>query len=60
LPAVVVGLLILVLAYFMGIALVGAGLGVLITHVIWSQIGNEDSGSAGESRLHPRRARLLR
>jgi len=38
----VVGALILVLAYFIGIALVGAGLGVLITHVIWSQIGNED------------------
>jgi len=38
----VVGALILVLAYFIGIALVGAGLGVLITHVIWSQIANED------------------
>ncbi len=38
----VVGALILVLAYFIGIALVGAGLGALITHVIWGQIANED------------------
>ena len=38
----VVGALVLVLAYFIGIALVGAGLGVLITHVIWSQVANED------------------
>jgi len=38
----VVGALILVLAYFVGIALVGAGLGALITHVIWGQIANDD------------------
>src|SRR5262245_19358304 len=38
----VVGALILILAYFIGIALVGAGLGVLITHVIWSQMATED------------------
>jgi hypothetical protein len=38
----VVGALILVLAYFIGIALVGAGLGVLIAHVIWGQIANDD------------------
>ena len=38
----VVGALVLVLAYFIGIALVGAGLGVLIAHVIWGQIANED------------------
>jgi hypothetical protein len=37
-----VGALILVLAYFIGIALVGAGLGVLIAHVIWSQVASED------------------
>jgi len=37
-----VGALILVLAYFIGIALVGAGLGVLIAHVIWGQIANDD------------------
>ena len=37
-----VGALILVFAYFLGIALVGAGLGALLTHVIWSQIANED------------------
>ena len=38
----VVGALILVLAYFIGIALVGAGLGVLVMHVIWGQIANDD------------------
>jgi len=38
----VVGALILVLAYFIGIALVGAGLGALIAHVIWSQIATDD------------------
>lgn len=38
----VIGALILVLAYFIGIALVGAGLGALITHVIWGQIANDD------------------
>jgi hypothetical protein len=36
------GALILVLAYFIGIALVGAGLGALITHVIWSRFAHED------------------
>ena len=41
-PAAWSARLILVLAYFIGIALVGAGLGALITHVIWSQIANED------------------
>lgn len=38
----VVGALILVLAYFIGIALAGAGVGALLTHVIWSQIANDD------------------
>ena len=38
----VVGALILVLASFIGIALVGAGLGALAAHVIWGQIANDD------------------
>lgn len=37
-----VGALILVLASFIGIALVGAGLGALTMHVIWGQIANDD------------------
>src|SRR5262245_27089265 len=36
------GALILVFAYFIGIALVGAGLGALIAHVGWSYVGNGD------------------
>ena len=36
------GALILVLAYFIGIALVGAGLGALLTHVVWSRVATED------------------
>ena len=38
----VVGALILTLAYFVGIALVGAGLGALIAHVVWRQLGAGD------------------
>jgi hypothetical protein len=34
-----VGALVLVLAYFVGIALVGAALGALVTHLVWSQVG---------------------
>jgi hypothetical protein len=36
------GALILVFAYFVGIALVGAGLGALITHVVWNQVQTAD------------------
>jgi len=36
------GALVLVLAYFVGIALVGAGLGALIAHVGWSYFGSGD------------------
>lgn len=36
------GALILVLAYFVGIALVGAGLGVFLTHVVWNQVRTDD------------------
>lgn len=38
----VAGALILVLAYFVGIALVGAGLGALLTHVVWSQVAADE------------------
>lgn len=38
----VVGALILVFAYFVGIALVGAGLGALAAHMAWSQFGTTD------------------
>jgi uncharacterized protein DUF4203 len=34
----VVGALILVFAYFVGIALIGAGLGALLAHAIWAQM----------------------
>src|ERR671933_1611273 len=33
---------ILLVAYFVGIALVGAGLGALIVHVLWRQLGTGD------------------
>lgn len=36
------GALILVLAYFIGIALVGAGLGALLVHVVWNRVAPED------------------
>ncbi len=38
----VAGAAILVFAYFIGIALVGAGLGALVAHVAWPQIGAGD------------------
>jgi hypothetical protein len=37
-----VGALVLVLAYFVGIALIGAGLGALVAHVGWSYFGSGD------------------
>src|SRR5215212_7032454 len=37
-----VGALVLVVAYFIGIALVGAGLGALIAHVAWRYVGSGD------------------
>jgi hypothetical protein len=36
-----VGALILIGAYFVGVALIGAGLGALAVHLIWSQIGSD-------------------
>src|SRR5262249_58390670 len=35
----IAGALLLVFAYFVGIALVGAGLGALVAHVTWSYVG---------------------
>jgi hypothetical protein len=37
-----VGSLILVFAWFVGVALVGAGLGALVAHLVWTQIGTSD------------------
>lgn len=36
-----IGALILILAYFVGVALVGAALGAILIHLIWSQLGRE-------------------
>jgi uncharacterized protein DUF4203 len=38
----IIGALILVLAYFVGVALIGAGLGALVIHVAWRQIATAD------------------
>jgi hypothetical protein len=35
------GALVLVLGYFLGVALVGAGLGALIAHTVWASMGHE-------------------
>ena len=37
----VIGALILVVAYFVGIALIGAALGAIVVHLIWAQLGHE-------------------
>jgi hypothetical protein len=37
-----IGALILVFAYFVGIALIGAGLGALVAHMAWGQFGTTD------------------
>lgn len=42
----VAGAFVLVLAYFIGIALVGAGLGALVAHVAWSYFGAGDPPAA--------------
>jgi hypothetical protein len=38
----IVGALVLVFAYFVGVALVGAGLGALVVHLAWSQVSAAD------------------
>ena len=40
--AVCSGASLLAFAYFVGIALVGAGLGALVAHVVWSQVRTAD------------------
>jgi hypothetical protein len=35
------GALVLILAYFVGVALVGAALGAIVIHLIWTQLGRE-------------------
>jgi hypothetical protein len=40
------GALVLVFAYFVGVALVGAGLGVLVAHLTWSQLHPVDPPAA--------------
>jgi uncharacterized protein DUF4203 len=42
----VLGALALVFAYFMGVALLGAGLGALVGHVAWSQFATGDPPAA--------------
>ena len=37
----VIGALILIAAYFVGVALIGAGVGALIVNVIWASLGRE-------------------
>ena len=36
------GSVVLVFALFVGVSLVGAGIGVLVAHVVWSQVGHGD------------------
>ena len=42
-----IGSAVLVLAWFAGVALVGAGLGVLAAHMVWSQIAAGDPPAVG-------------
>ena len=37
----IIGALILVAAYFVGVALIGAGIGALVVNVIWASLGRE-------------------
>ena len=37
-----IGSVVLVFAWFVGVSLVGAGIGVLIAHVAWTQVGSGD------------------
>lgn len=36
-----IGALILIVAYFVGVALIGAGIGALLVNLIWAQLGGE-------------------
>src|SRR2546427_1405882 len=46
-----IGALVLTLAYFVGIALVGAGLGALVAHVLWQSFGTGDPPAIAVSLL---------
>jgi hypothetical protein len=37
-----IGSVVLVFAWFVGVALVGAGIGVLIAHIVWTRVGTGD------------------
>ncbi len=37
----VIGAIILIVAYFVGVALIGAALGAIVVHLIWAQLGHE-------------------
>src|SRR3954467_5927769 len=37
-----IGSVVLVFAWFVGVALVGAGIGVLVAHIVWTQVGTGD------------------
>jgi hypothetical protein len=37
----IIGAIILVVAYFVGVALIGAALGAIVVHLIWAQLGHE-------------------
>jgi hypothetical protein len=37
-----IGSVVLVFAWFVGVSLVGAGIGVLAAHMVWSQVGRGD------------------
>lgn len=41
-----IGSVVLVFAWFVGVSLVGAGIGVLVAHVVWSQVGTGDPPAA--------------
>ena len=42
-----VGSIVLVMAYFVGISLVGAGLGALLGHIVWAQVAAGDPPMLG-------------
>jgi hypothetical protein len=42
----VIGAVVMVLAWFVGVALVGAGLGALVVHLIWTQLQGVDPPAA--------------
>ncbi|MBI1875928.1 MAG: DUF4203 domain-containing protein [Acidobacteria bacterium] len=39
----IVGAIVLLFAYFVGVALIGAGLGALVVNLVWTQVGGDPS-----------------